>query len=117
MRAVLYAEDFEPITVIELTPFAADHLQQRGMVRLAVQTPVQVSSTHTALSDFSFRTVTIHAELLRRGKHTHLMLFTQDEESALLLKSAFLPGQHKDVQGREKQAFAQGFISALSRLS
>ena len=44
------------------------------------------------------------------------MLFTDDEEAALLLKSELLPGQHKDVQSRERSAFAQGFMDALNML-
>ena len=51
-------------------------------------------------------------KFVRRGQ-THWMLFTNDEESAMLLKSAFLPGQQKEVQMREQQAFAKGFWSAI----
>ena len=117
MRVVLYAEDFEPITVIELTEFAVGHLQTHGAVRLAVPSPVQYLSAPLSPSNLHLAIVTIRAEKLRRAGRNHMMLFTGDEESALMLKSAFLPGQRKDVQSAQKQAFAQGFLSALSRLT
>lgn len=59
------------------------------------------------------KTVRIIAEPVRRGSHGHLMLFTEDEENALLLKSAFLPGQRHEVLSERADAFAQGFMKAI----
>lgn len=120
MRTVLYTEDFEPITVIELEPWAWDFLREHRSVRLAVHRPVSAYDSQGEEIDprYDMHNWIVHitAEVLVRGKHTTLMLFTRDEEAALLLKSELLPGQHRDVQDREKSAFAKGFLSALNNL-
>ncbi|WP_248769083.1 hypothetical protein [Pseudomonas sp. MWU12-2345] len=119
MRAVLYTHDMEPITVIELEPWAWEFLREQGQVRLAVYRPACVRHDPDETPqpfDMSQWIVRITAEVLVRGQHSSLMLFTNDEEAALLLKSVFLPGQHREVQDREKSAFAQGFLHALNNL-
>lgn len=121
MRAVLYAHDMEPITVIELQPWAWEFLRDQGQVRLAVhrRTDTQVfnpDADNAPISRMNDWIVTITAELLVRGSHRCLMLFTQDEEAALLLKSDLLPGQHRDAQSRDRVAFAKGFLGALNML-
>lgn len=119
MRVVLYADDIEPITVIDLPEFAERYLAERGMVRIAVQIPVALSAPMARqVPSFNdgLRTVTIFGERLIRHGREHMMLFTRDEESALLLKCAFLPGQQAGLQERERAAFARGFIDALVKL-
>jgi hypothetical protein len=118
MRVVLYADDMEPITVIELSALAEGYLNERGMVRLAVQMPAMLSvlAARQAPGLDDLRIVTIFAERFIRHGHEHMMLFTRDEESALLLKSAFLPGQQAELQERERTAFARGFLEALARV-
>lgn len=44
------------------------------------------------------------------------MLFTADDESALLLKSVFLSGQQKEVATERQQAFNKGVINALNTI-
>ena len=119
MRAVLYADDMEPITVLDLTPFAKKFLEDRGMVRLPVRVPPSMTVDFTSgpspqIGPLS--TVTIVTERFMRHGRVHTMLFTKDEESALLLKCAFLPGQLTGVQERERVAFARGVMDALARL-
>ena len=117
MRAVLYAYDLEPITVLELTPMAWNFLVERGVVRLAVpETPQMVPSRGAFPNSFEIRTVTIHAETFVRGHQRSLMLFTHDEELALLLKSALLPGQRKEAFDEQRAAWARGFMAALDSL-
>lgn len=116
MRAVLYTHDLEPITVLELKPWAWDFLERTGIVRLHVPMPPANTPWSGPPVMEPLRIVTIQAERLCRGSQEHLMLFTRDEESALLLESAFLPGQHRRVQDRERMAFAQGFLHALDLL-
>ena len=119
MRVVLYADDMEPITVIDLPEFAERYLAERGMVRLAVQMPMMLSFLMAQQApgiEDGLRTVTIFSERLMRHGREHMMLFTRDEESALLLKCAFLPGQQAGLQERERAAFARGFIDALVKL-
>lgn len=116
MRVVLYAEDFEPITVLELPPVARHYLEFHGRVRLAVMEEPKLSSVYEAPVKNYIHEVDIWAErLVMRGK-THLMLFTHDEVQALQLKAAFLPGQRSRLAEAESKAFARGFLHALTRL-
>ena len=61
-----------------------------------------------------FKIVDIYAERLRRRDGETLMLFTNDEENALLLKSTFLAGQQSEINNIKKQAFGRGFLQALN---
>ncbi len=64
--------------------------------------------------------VTIRGEAIQRGQHRTLLLFTAQEEHALMLQADFLPGQRREVQGRERNAkrsgIADGFLTALDML-
>lgn len=118
MRVVLYADDMEPITVIDLPALAEGYLAERGMVRLAVMLPPMLSvlaATQAPKFD-DCKTVTIFGERFIRHGREHMMLFTRDEESALLLKCAFLPGQQAGLQERERTAFARGVLEALAHV-
>lgn len=116
MRTVLYADDMEPITVIDLPPMAVEFLKERGRVRLPVLLPFRLPmlNEYATPSKAMLRTVDISAETLVRKGREHMMLFTRDEESALLMKCAFLPGQQAGLQEREREAFARGFLDAIT---
>ena len=115
-RVVLYADDFEPITVIDLSEFAWDMLNRLGYVRVPVESKPSVFSNPRPPMNDMLHIVTIKAEKLVRGKESTLLLFTNDEESALMLKAAFLPGQRSALQDIEWNAFAYGFKMALKRM-
>jgi hypothetical protein len=109
----------EPITVLELP---AEHLKwarDNTFLTFAVHPlplqPMWAELNGSAALQISSRTVTIRGErFVRRGRE-HTFLFTNDEESALLLKSALLPGQRKDISQREREAFMDGFIEGFKR--
>jgi hypothetical protein len=117
MRTVLYAHDMEPITVLELTPWAADFLAKRGEVRLAIQRPVAVHvMPPIEPPDFRSWQVLLTAEWFVRRGERHMFVFTSDEENAMLLRAAFLPGQRGELRERENAAMAQGFLKAFALL-
>jgi len=116
-RVVLYTEDMEPITVIELKPWAEEYLCKHRGVSLAVHPIDQLTwKPFEPPTQAVFHQVYIRAEPMHRKGKTHLLLITGDEESALLLKSAFLPGQYRELQHRECKARANGFVMALNAL-
>lgn len=117
MRAVLYTDDFEPITVLELSQQACGYLERTGIVNLAVIPPVQLHWEESGeITGNSIRQVCIRAELFVYRRKRTLLLFTSDDENALLLKSAFLPGQIAQVRENERSAFARGFLTAIAGL-
>lgn len=117
MRVVLYTHDMEPITVIELSQWAYEFLQKNRQVRLPVYQPVEMTVPSDPIHDSSwFWVVQLTAETLHRNGEEHMMLFMRDEEQALMLKSAFLPGQRGTLRDEKRDAFAKGFLFAISRI-
>lgn len=117
MLAVLYTHQLEPITVVDIPMWAWERLSRGDCVRLHVPEPVRINpmSRWDSLT-YQPRVVEIFGDKLRRGEHETLMLFTGDEESALLLKADFLPGQRGEAQRRERGAFAAGVLRAFQAL-
>lgn len=115
-RVVLYATDFEPITVINLQDWAWQYLYRYGCVNLEVFDEPATSIRAEAPTNYQFSRVHIIAEKLVRGYQETLMLFTSDEVSALKLKAAFLPGQRSAVNDMKANAFAHGFMAAMQKL-
>jgi len=117
-RVVIYTNDMEPITVVELTSAARELLMQQGRVRLAVMPPFPSFDydPHEAPFDWRKYEVELFVETLLRHGKVHKMVFTHNEESALLLKAAFLPGQYGELGEVRAKAMADGFIKALGML-
>ena len=114
MHAVLYTHQLEPITVVDIPMFLWDRLAKGESIVLEVLEPFKVTPYSGGPIDFAPpRRVAIFGELIRRREHETLMLFTGDEENALLLRAEFLPGQRGEVRNRERGAFAAGFLRAL----
>lgn len=116
MRAVIYTFDFDPITVVEIEPNLYRHLEENLWLRLAVIKPLPslLAGRQPIAADFDDWIVNLKAEPFQiYGKH-QLLIFTGDEESALLLKSAFLPGQQRELHSVANKAFARGFLKALT---
>ena len=112
--AVLYTDDMEPITVLEVPAFARDLLLKHGYVTLQVMPPMPLlRAGATPSDDFKIYTVTIRAEVFVRNGTKHFMLFTRDDVNTMLLRAAFLPGQRGALRNREAEAFAEGFLEAL----
>jgi len=118
MRAVLYTEDFLPITVIEVGQHLERMLRRSEMVMLAVPDPIPrfVGQDYDPISDHRIRTVRIWGERFHRRGLEQVMLFTNDEELALALRPEYLPGQLGDLQDRRKSALAEGFMRAVMML-
>lgn len=115
-RVVLYATDFEPITVINLQDWAWQYLHRYCSVNLEVFDEPATSIRAEAPTNYQASIVHIIAEKFIRGNQETLMLFTHDEVSALKLKAAFLPGQQSAVNQLKSNAFAHGFMSAMQKL-
>jgi len=116
MRVVLYTEDLEPITVLDLPSSAMQRLTDGGRWRVAVFQPFRLSSIPTRQTPVKeeMKIVEIWAEKFVRKGREQFFLFTRDEVAALMLRSTLLPGQHKDVQAREREQYMQGFLRGLT---
>jgi hypothetical protein len=101
MNVVLYTDDFEPITVIDLPLWLLEQLERQGQVRVAVLRPVQYTPESVAVGSVEGPdVVTIYCEKLRwKDGTTKPILVTYDEDLALALRPDWLPGQRQAVQG------------------
>lgn len=115
MRIVLYDYDLEPITIIECPHWRRLGLPEGAPIRVAWYPEISGPPTDV-IPDCRMEVVTIQFERLRRREASNWLAFTDQVETALKLKAAFLPGQYAAVQQREAKAFAKGFLKALQVL-
>ena len=119
MRVVLYTNDMEPITVLSIPDWAEKVLLERHRLRVPVianpKAFTAVPTNPTRLLN-DFHDVEIWAETFIRNDKPHMLLFTYNEEQALLLKSIFLPGQQKEINDAKQKAFYDGLFHALKML-
>ena len=119
MQAVLYTNDFEPITVLDIPKWMWDRLMRGETIHIPVMRPFVFRSGGYVPPIDCDDSIAVHitGELLHRKGKRSLMLFTENDEHALLLRSDFLPGQRGELQIRERGAFARGFLDALMKTS
>ncbi len=101
MNVVVYTQDFEPITVIDLPQWLLEQMERQGAVRVAVMRPVQFKPDSAKVPVGSVEgpdIVTIYCEKLRwKDGTTKPVLITYDEELAMTLRPEWLPGQRGAV--------------------
>lgn len=115
MNVVLYTDDMEPITVVDIPMWGIEMLRERQVFRIEVPTSVR-TAFGPVYGDRIYsdtRIVSIWAEPIMRHKRIHWLMFTRDEEMALALKSEPLPGQRKEMQEEYRRGVADGIIKAL----
>lgn len=112
MKTVLYTHDFEPITVLTLDRMAVEYIEKYGGVNIPVSS-LGLAWSADPICAPEHHYVRITGEMFKKGKARSLLLFTEDEESALLLKAAFLPGQTAELKDMQKRAFVAGFFRAF----
>lgn len=114
MRTVLYTHDMEPITVIELRPWQVEYLGREGVVTLAVMPEDEYpEAADDQAAAVSLRTVRMTAEWFYRNGERRMLLFTRQEETAMLLECQFLPGQRRKLKEHEREAFSRGISAAF----
>lgn len=84
MNVIIYSEDFEPITTIDLPLAVIDSAERNGGVALALK------STAEGMPNIIY--VTCH-KIIWYDKTIKSVLVTKNEELALLLKPDWLVGQ------------------------
>lgn len=121
MNVVLYTQDFEPITVLDLPQWLLEQLEQQGAVRVAVMRPVQFGELTGSVPVGSVegpQVVTIYCERLRwKDGRIKPVLVTDDEELALTLRPEWLPGQRQRVQSYEKaiRTLTESLVRAMRK--
>lgn len=86
MNVVIYSEDLEPITVLDLPMEVLDRAASTGQVQL------RVKARNTRYGEDQTCTLK-YTELLARDGQFVSVLTTDDEVAAMLAKPGWLPGQ------------------------
>ena len=117
MRVVVYDDEMEPITVLNLRGLTPRDIVERGMVwRIAVPEPIKI--TYEPEADISLAKApiaTLRFERLIRKGVEHLMCFTTDDEIVLRADPDWLPGQRGEVNRilRENAVLTNAFMRAF----
>lgn len=117
MRVVVFDQEMrEPLTVVDVSMDLFRRATKGQPIRFRIPEnfrewmmnvggPTQAQAT-------TFRVCTLRLEPIYRGDEViHWNAIPDDEQLALLLRAAFLPGQISEVQRREAKAFLQGLLS------
>ena len=89
MNVIIYTTDFEPITVVDLPKSVLDKVERQGGVKLALGPPEDEEGRSI---DPPICTL-VMCKLKWFNGEEKVVLVTKDEETALLLKPDWLPGQ------------------------
>jgi hypothetical protein len=122
MNVVLYTEDFEPITVIDLPVVYLEMLERGNYVRLAIMEPAALAPTDSIdamrMEALSYKTISIRAErMLWIDRSTKFVLITPNDELALLLRPSWLPGQQRLANDhRRTEQFVVQLMRAISQM-
>jgi hypothetical protein len=110
MNIVLYTQDFEPITVIDLPMWLLDKVDSEGYVKVAVPKRLDIkniaesAATGSPLQEL-YDTITIIGTRLYWRDGTPRTIYTttaKDEELALVLKPNWLPGQRMQINNYQE---------------
>ncbi len=102
MNVVIYTNDMEPITVVDLPKWLLDKAEQEGRVRVAVQAPLGLKSSTEPINLKEYpdlKTVVLHCERMEWRGQVKTVLVTDDEVLALQLSPKWLPGQQATYNG------------------
>jgi phosphoenolpyruvate carboxylase len=116
MKVVLYTYDLEPITIIDLPHELYVMLKNRKTINVPIIpllnfiNPLREEKPIVEKSLY----VRIYAEVLRRDYQESLLLYTHDEENALLLKASFLAGQTREINDIKRREFVKGLLKAFN---
>jgi hypothetical protein len=89
VNVIIYTTDFEPITVVDLPKSVLDKIERQGGAKLALGPP---EDDEGKPANPPICTI-VMCKLRWFNGEEKVVLVTKDEESALLLKPEWLPGQ------------------------
>lgn len=114
-QAVIFSYDMEPIVTIDMKQWFWDYLYTHGQVRFNVTPPLSITNFQNCdeQTAYTYFTVNVNAIPFNIRGSRGLLLVTEDDTEALLMKASWLPGQIKELNEERRKAFAMGFVRAL----
>lgn len=116
MNIVLYTQDFDPITVIDLPLEMIELGAKLRFVRVAVPEPFRVTPPSGLIAPSWPRVCDIEFHRMSWYGQQKWVMTTRNEEAALALRPSWLPGQQGEVNRMRRQAqIGEQFALALMR--
>jgi hypothetical protein len=110
--AIVYSKDFEPISHIPMNDAMYEYFMNNDEVRFPVFKSVK-PKPEDLLNVDGFPVARITALRVYSPDGTRLILISKDDETTLLMRNIFLPGQTKEITYLKDQAFLRGMIKAM----
>lgn len=117
-KAIIYSQEMEPITAIDMSTEMYNYFETYDIVRFPVMKPINPTSLNCE-GPFPKYEQHLIAEIRavrildNSSKSVITLLFTNNEETALLMKTTILPGQVSHINYLKSQAFAKGMLEAI----
>ena len=116
MRVVLYDDEtMEPLTVMHIPSWGVEALVSGRRLNVPMVLPIKFHDCTDEIGPIPKTYVQIWFEEFVRNGRRHWFAFTREGEDAMLCKAVFLPGQQREVQSRERTAFMQGLLAAITQ--
>jgi|GEM_PF-3323717 len=113
-QATVYTRDLEPITVIWLAPWAVQQLNESGNIAFGIESHAPTTFAPDAMPQLERWVVRLRGVKFRLGYAQTWLLVADDDELALMLRAAFLPGQQRAIRELERESFGKGAATAFS---
>ena len=115
--AIIYSKDFEPISHIPMNEEMYNYFINYKIVRFPIMKPINIES----LNDSKIMPEELlYAEIMAMPVYAsdgiRLILTAINDETALLMRNTFLPGQTKELNFIKTQAFYKGMIKAIKEI-
>lgn len=114
--AVIYSKDFEPISVIPMNDEMYGYFTKYEIVRFPIQAPISVEDISEPPKPGPLLYAEISAMKVYSTDGMRLLLVARNDETALLMRNTFLPGQTKELNFIKTQAFYQGMVKAIRQI-
>jgi hypothetical protein len=114
--AVIYSKDFEPISVIPMNNDMYGYFTQYEVVRFPIQAPISIEDMSQPPTAPENMYAEISAMRVYSNDGLRLLLIARNDETALLMRNTFLPGQTKELNFIKTQAFYQGMVKAIKQI-
>lgn len=117
--AIIYSKEFEPICHIPMASDIYKYFLEYDIVKFPVSKPLNPTMV-TITEGSPIIDNVIHAEISAMRIHSsdgiRLLLISRNDETTLLMRNTFLPGQTKELNLVKQQYFYTGMAAAIKAL-
>ena len=111
--AIIYSKDFEPISHIPMNEEMYGYFTKYEIVRFPIQKPISIEDVDKPMPLLEPLYAEISAMKVYSQDGIRLLLIARNDETALLMRNTFLPGQTKELNFIKTQAFYKGMVQAM----